>query len=97
MKGILLNTDIGDILIDNSSRLMVIGDIATQNAKLIIEANKGELKEQPMRGVGLDSFAEGHTVERLVREIRREFFFEGLQISSLRINEQGIELDVNYK
>ena len=40
MKGILLhmNDKAGNILIDD--KRMVVGDIALQNAKLIIEANK---------------------------------------------------------
>ncbi len=97
MKGILLDTDTGDILLDSGSRRMVIGDIATQNAKLIIEVHKGEIKEKPLKGVGIDNFAEDHSPERLVREIRREFFDEGLYISSLRIGVSEIELDVDYK
>lgn len=97
MKGILLNSETGDILIDGNSPRMVIGDIAVQNAKLIIEANKGEFKENPLKGVGISLYTEGNTPERLVREIRREFFEEGLRISSLKIGDIGIELDVDYK
>jgi translation initiation factor IF-2 len=97
MKGILLNSETGDILIDGNSPRMVIGDIAVQNAKLIIEANKGEFKEKPLKGVGISLYTEETTPERLVREIRREFFEEGLRISSLKIGDIGIELDVDYK
>lgn len=97
MKGILLNSETGDILIDGNSHRMLIGDIAVQNAKLIIEANKGEFKEKPLKGVGISLYTEETTPERLVREIRREFFEEGLRISSLKIGDIGIELDVDYK
>ena len=97
MKGILLdmNDKAGNILIDD--KRMVVGDIALQNAKLIIEATKGEFKEKPLKGVGISRFDEDNTPDRLIREIRREFFDEGLHINSLKIGADGIELDVDYK
>lgn len=96
MNGILLDSQTNDIVIDPNSQRIMIGDIAVQNARLIIECNKGEIKERPLKGVGLNRFTDEHTPERLIREIKKEFFSEGLEIGSLRLGET-LELDVNYK
>ena len=57
---------------------LVIGDITFQNQEFIIMAKKGEFKEAPLRGVGINYFLDDENPENLVRAIRTELAAEGI-------------------
>ena len=57
MKGILINPDGGDLLIENKS--LVIGVATSQVAEHVIRANRGEFKEFPLIGAEIDKLKNG--------------------------------------
>ena len=94
MKGILLNDDL-TFKITNGS--LTIGDTTAQNQKILILANKGEFKLKPMRGVGAARYLENSDSGDLAREIRTEFFADGMTVNNIKINaNKEIEIDANY-
>lgn len=94
MKGILLDDNL-DVLITNKS--LLVGDSTSQNQKILILSDKGEIKSNPMRGVGVRRFLEAETPDDLAREIRVEFIADGMNVNKIRIDlENKIEVDANY-
>ncbi len=75
---------------------IAMGDITEQNQRLLLSINKGEIKEAPLKGVGVNNFLEEGDPQRLIAEIRGEFRREGLTIESLRIKDSNIEISAHY-
>ena len=48
MKGILIDSGTGDLLVENGS--IVIGDTEAQTVETMLVANRGEFKESPLIG-----------------------------------------------
>lgn len=95
MKGILLTEDL-EPLVQNGG--LVVEDSTFQNQKILILAQKGEIKEYPMRGVGARTFLETETSESLAREIRTEFTIDGMTVNQIKITESnGIEVEAFYQ
>ena len=57
MKGILINPDGWDLLIENKA--LVIGVGTSQVAEHVIRANRGEFKEFPLIGAEVDKLKNG--------------------------------------
>lgn len=48
MKGILIDSGTGDLLVENGG--LVIGDTEAQTVEAVLTANRGEFKESPLIG-----------------------------------------------
>ena len=103
MKGILLN-DNHDMQINIKrdtngfiTQGFVIGDITCQNQELIVLAEKGEIKSEPTKGVGIKSFLDDETPENLIRNIRTELSLEGMQVNKIGFENGNLSIDANYK
>jgi hypothetical protein len=83
MKGILLDED-RDIQVSNGA--MVIGDIANQNIELLIISEKGEIREAPLRGVGIRRFVDDEDPAMLLQAIRNELATEKMSIDTIGIS-----------
>jgi hypothetical protein len=90
MKGILLDDDL-DLKVINGT--LAFGDTTFQNQKILILANKGELKQNPMRGVGAIRFIEESNPDNLAREIRTEFIADGMSVERIKI-DSDFKIDV---
>lgn len=94
-KGILLDESL-NFVVKNGG--LVIGDITRQNQKVLILSNKGELKENPKRGIGALRFVEEASTESLAREIRIDFNTEGMKIDSIQITDDfKTVIDAKYE
>lgn len=95
MKGILLDDDL-DLQVVNGT--LAFGDVTYQNQKILILANKGDLKESPMRGVGAIRFIEESNPDNLAREIRTEFITDGMIVEKIKIDSDfKIDVEAFYK
>lgn len=74
-----------------------IGDTTYQNQKLLLLCNKGEVKEFPTSGVGVQNYLEDNSAEELAREIRKEFSDDDMVISKIIINIPSLEIEAEYK
>lgn len=92
-KGILLTDgcDIDITIVRDSSGKIVsglqIGDVTRQNQKIIINASKGEIKEDPLMGVGAQIFVESEDKSGFAREIRSQLQRDGQTVNSITISD----------
>lgn len=93
--GILLTDDFDldiDVVRDADGLILSglkIGDVTAQNQRIIILAEKGEIKEAPLLGVGLNSFLDHDEPSELLREIRINLREDGQKVNKLGFNVEG--------
>lgn len=94
--------DVRDILLADDGELaivdgdFVIGDSTKQNQKLLLISQKGEWKQSPLTGVGIDNWLKDETQGGLKAEIKQQFKADGMTINSLIVNGQTITIDATY-
>lgn len=69
-----------------------INDTLYQNQFIIMAAQKGDLKEYPMLGVGISDIANDNDLLEWKRSIREEFAKDGLKVSKLDIDKATGEM-----
>ncbi len=75
---------------------LMIGDTLYQNQYLILQAQKGEFKENPTLGVGINDLANDDDLNEWKKSIREEFAKDGLKIEKLTISTSGMEIKADY-
>jgi hypothetical protein len=94
MTGIALNSEY-DLKLENG--FMVLEEITAQNQALLLLANKGELKEYPLAGVGVEDMILSHNFEMIRGEIINQLEADGQAVKSVKVTTSGIALDAQYK
>lgn len=96
MQDFLLD-DNGDLKIENGD--FVLGNSDVQHQELLLLMDKGELKENPTKTVGLIQYINESENNKLVFETRAVFEGDGMTVNSIAFDEQNQELnyDANYK
>lgn len=93
-----------DLLLDDGLDLMfadgdlVIGEATRQHQVLLLLTSPGELREFPMRGVGLqhwllDDAAKGD----VTRRIKQEFEADGMTVQRIRYNGDNVTTEASYE
>ncbi|WP_286747842.1 hypothetical protein [Roseivirga sp. UBA1976] len=94
MTDILLDDDLDLQIVNND---FVIGDATEQNQKLIISANKGEVRPYAFVGVGIAQAVHDDNVGSLKQEIIKQFELDGMTLNRLNIKSSGtMEIDATY-
>jgi hypothetical protein len=91
--GIQLNSD-GELAIVNGH--LSVGNTLYQNQYIILKAHKGELKENPMMGAGIDDMANDDDVLGWKRTIREELARDGMKVSELTISGDELNIKADY-
>lgn len=92
-----------DFLLDDTGDLKIIdGDFACgfsdlQQQEHIIVAQKGSLKENPNRGVGIEDFLNESEIEEMLSTIVVEFERDKMTVSKIDYNEAQGELNYDAK
>jgi hypothetical protein len=76
---------------------LVIGDTTYQNQAIILICQKGELKNAPLAGVGINDICNDHLLGLWKREIIEQLESDGQTISKLEITTKKLELDAKYR
>jgi hypothetical protein len=76
---------------------LLISDITFQNQKILINATKGEIKEDPLAGVGASNYVESNDGVGLSREIRSQFVRDGQKVSKISVVIPNINIDASYE
>jgi len=76
---------------------ITVGDTLYQNQYIILKAQKGDLKENPVLGVGLDDMTNDDDILSWKKAIREEFAKDLLKVSTLTIDNSGITLQADYQ
>lgn len=94
-RGILIGDD-GDLLIEVTRNALgkitdglVIGDVTSQNQNTILLAEKGEIKNSPLLGVGIASYLDDESPSELLREVRINLRIDGQKIRSCGFDDNG--------
>jgi hypothetical protein len=89
MNGILLD-ETGDIMIRNGS--MAIGNNDMQSIALIIESQKGEFKEYPTLGFGIDNYLKSPdtTKRQFICNLERELQSSGYKNAKVKCTGDNI-------
>ena len=95
-RDILLNSDIDIMFADGD---FVVGDSTMQNQYLILSTHKGEWKENPFIGTGLedmlnDDGSEAYWKQKISEELERD----GMDVKEVKIINNGqININAEYK
>lgn len=79
----------GDLVVDESTY---------QHQKILLFADKGQFKQNPTIGVGSRRYLETSKPDELAREIRLEFYGDGMDVKNINISDNlEIVIDAEYK
>jgi len=103
-RGILLNNETNDLdikVVKGRDGKIVqglqVGDVTEQNIAIIVQMNPGEMKEQPTVGVGINNMILSKDRLLYKHRIRQQLDADGLRINYLEINDNGVQINANYK
>jgi hypothetical protein len=92
-----------DILLDENFNPIItngdftIGESTYQHQKMLLFAEKGQFKADPLVGVGSRRFLENSKQDDFAREIRQQFYADGMTVKKIQINENlEINIDAQY-
>lgn len=92
-----------DVLLDIEDNPIIrggdfaLGDVNAQNQRLLLLSDKGDWKEHPACGVGLDGWLADENPDDLYREIREQFSGDGLKVKAMKALADGkLMVDANY-
>lgn len=83
-----------DLAIDGKE--LQIGDTLYQNQFMIMKAQKGEFKEYPRLGVGIEDITNDEDIAEWKKRIREEFAKDGLKIDKLELVNSEILIEADY-
>lgn len=94
--GIQLDDETNDLKIENGH--IAIGETLPQNEYMILMLQKGELKEEPLLGVGISDMLNDNDILSWKRKIRDGLKADGMTVEQISIAKDGhIEkLSVKY-
>jgi hypothetical protein len=88
-------------LVKNSEGLieqgLIIGNIVPQNQALILIMEKGELKEYPKFGVGINGIINDNELEYWKKEIVSMMEQDGMSLASLELTTEGLKIEGGYR
>lgn len=93
MNGIVLDEAM-DLVVESGS--LRITDVTKQNKKTLLLLEKGELKEHPKVGVGINGYLDDENIGGLIRSIRKEFTEDGMHVHDVSYSNYKLEIDASY-
>lgn len=103
--GIQIDPATGDLRIDpvrDGSGLIVrglaVGEVTAQNQAVILRAAKGEFKEYPLFGAGVEELLGDHGTEGWEREIALQLEADGMTVREVEIDtvNENLSIDAYY-
>jgi len=94
MKDILIG-DTG-IVIENND--MVIGYSNYQHQEHLLVQQKGELKQDPDVGAGIENYLRDDEIQEMTSEVATQFTKDGMTVNRINYNEEAgdLDYDANY-
>lgn len=85
--GIQLDDDSQDLKIENGH--IALGETLPQNEYLLLVLNKGELKEDPLVGVGISDMINDNDILGWKRKIRDGLKADGMKVEQVSVSRDG--------
>lgn len=92
--GILLDENNNLQIVDGS---VVIGSNILQSQRIIIEAAKGEIKEDPLLGAGIAQYLDDDDPAEMLREVRVNLRRDGQKVKICRMNGDELQISSKYE
>jgi len=73
-----------------------VGNTLYQNQAVILTAKRGEIKEYPAFGIGIEEMLNDNEFSLWQSRIVRDMELDGMKVLRLVINEKGIDLNAIY-
>ena len=73
-----------------------VGNTLYQNQAVILTAKRGEIKEYPAFGIGIEEMLNDNEFSLWQSRIVRDMELDGMKVLRLEINEKGIDLNAIY-
>jgi hypothetical protein len=93
-----------DILLDETNNLIikdgdfVLGYSDNQHQIHILRANKGEIKDFPELGVGIEQILDDDEPIDILIEAKKNLEYDGMKINNIKFEENGnLNIDGYYK
>jgi hypothetical protein len=89
-----------DLLLDEDNDLTIvdgdfeIGEDTAQRVELILQAQQGHFKQNPLTGAGLRQAIAGTLTGALKRTIQLQLEADGINLASIRQNGEQINIDL---
>lgn len=93
MKDLLLDENF-DLVFENGD--LVIGESSEQHQNLLLLTKKGDWKENPTIGVGINGVLKDDAESDITSIIRVEFQKDGMKVNGIFLTENEIRIDANY-
>mgnify|MGYP001280269563 CR=1 FL=1 len=94
MNDLLLDDDFDLQIVGND---FVVGDSTEQNQKLLLVANKGEVRPYPAVGVGIAQAINDDNIGSVQQEVIKQFELDRMTINRLKIGKNGaMQIDATY-
>lgn len=85
----------GDLAIENGDFPLV--DATENHQQHIMIAEKGEYKQYPEIGVGINSFINDENPRKILTDIKRNFKYDGMNVKKVTFTPNGnISVDASY-
>lgn len=94
VNDIMIDGETGELLIKDGD--LVVGESSLQHQKDLLLLQKGELKYEPLIGVGIADFMDDEGTEDLFRTIRKEFAKDGMKVKELKEVNGELMIDAEY-
>lgn len=103
MKGILLNDDYSLMILKQVqddgliASGLVIGSIDFQRCRMIIEGQKGEFKEWPTLGFGIDNYLKSvtsQTRQKFITELTKELKSDGMATARVVVGDDLTQFEI---
>lgn len=93
MRGILLDSNYQPIITRDG---LALGEISPQNQALIIQCHKGEFKETPAIGVGIEDMLLDQDPLYWRQRIREALEIDGQEVERILIGAHSISISAHY-
>jgi hypothetical protein len=95
VSDVLLDEDF-DLLMENGD--FVVGESTLQHQALLLLSNKGEWRQSPVVGVGLNNFLLQDGGEDELRQlVRKELERDGMRVGSIQLDEGLPLIEASYE
>ncbi len=75
----------------------VVGESTLQHQSLLVRCKKGELRQYPKTGVGMENFLLDETLADAYPEIQKQFEADGMKVRSIEVlTDASVKTDAYY-
>jgi len=89
--GLLMDVN-GDLAV--SSGEMVVGNTTYQNEYIILKSQRGEIKEYPLMGVGIDDIVNDHDEVGWKMKIKEHLAMDDIKVAKIYLNITTGKLEI---